>query len=636
MGLSSTTTTSSSLRGGSQQHGSINAGGSGGGRLRGRQMIGDQQLPDHRRGKEDDNKNDKDDTETPTSSPTEEPDDKNDKENDEDEDEASIPTDAPSPRPVTTSPTTSPSMQPVTSSPTLTPTVTPTVVPTQAPVPDTVEPTASSASPTNGPMSEPTESPTSVVATQFPTVASAADETTATTTSPTQVPSMATVADNANAETYYPTIGLIFDGMGNGDNNAADETHSSIAGNNAESLLGGDEFSTTMTGSSFPLEVVLIVILVVATVGSCACLAFLVIQRGHSRDLKRRRKEAATAAVSTPPTTPMGDGYTDSDPSRAPYEHHTRNSPLTPSSTSTSEGGDEECDESTATFESPPAVHVVNWNGAIQLSMTPPVAEGQLVRIDEGDEEYPESSARLESPVIHIVNTDGASQLSANLPVTDDEKESMDEAAENINEKDVVVEQTQKSDPEPSPCPVQAENQELAEKEVEDAPTKIDDIGDEDIKEEAGQEQDDENSAEEALLDDSEGNEDDDDDSTVVIKNCKGAFKAQFGQDGPDDSSETGSLSSEDLEYMYGTLPMDKLPSTPKRSNRTIGPLTPETINSEEDDEISDFSPRALCSEQVQTDRAARHFHEEHETSTTLQQPDCSRYQGKMGRGSKC
>jgi hypothetical protein len=35
---------------------------------------------------------------------------------------------------------------------------------------------------------------------------------------------------------------------------------------------------------------------------------------------------------------------------------------------------------------------------------------------------------------------------------------------------------------------------------------------------------------------------------------------------------ETGSLSSEDLEYMYGTLPMDKLPRTPRTSNRNTSP----------------------------------------------------------------
>ncbi|MGK3752240.1 MAG: hypothetical protein ACI8RD_004544 [Bacillariaceae sp.] len=35
---------------------------------------------------------------------------------------------------------------------------------------------------------------------------------------------------------------------------------------------------------------------------------------------------------------------------------------------------------------------------------------------------------------------------------------------------------------------------------------------------------------------------------------------------------ESGSLSSEDLEYMYGTLPMDKLPRTPRTSNRNTSP----------------------------------------------------------------
>mmetsp|Transcript_73161 Transcript_73161/g.148558 ORF Transcript_73161/g.148558 Transcript_73161/m.148558 type:complete len:226 (-) Transcript_73161:1461-2138(-) len=33
---------------------------------------------------------------------------------------------------------------------------------------------------------------------------------------------------------------------------------------------------------------------------------------------------------------------------------------------------------------------------------------------------------------------------------------------------------------------------------------------------------------------------------------------------------DTDRISSEDLEYMYGTLPMDKLPSTPRTSNRNI------------------------------------------------------------------
>ena len=48
------------------------------------------------------------------------------------------------------------------------------------------------------------------------------------------------------------------------------------------------------------------------------------------------------------------------------------------------------------------------------------------------------------------------------------------------------------------------------------------------------------------------------------------------------DGYETESICSEDLEYMYGTLPMDKLPSTPKTRNTKTAKRSPDSVIIEE------------------------------------------------------
>jgi hypothetical protein len=56
---------------------------------------------------------------------------------------------------------------------------------------------------------------------------------------------------------------------------------------------------------------------------------------------------------------------------------------------------------------------------------------------------------------------------------------------------------------------------------------------------------------------------------------------------GESDGYETESVCSEDLEYMYGTLPMDKLPSTPKTRNTKTAKRSPDSV-------VLDESSRSL------------------------------------------